>query len=273
MFQRRWPATSSSRSYPSIRRKASLALRIRPSKSQMNNSDDVGFDQPPNLRFTFCEIAVRLRKRQGALLLGFEQARVFDRDHRLVGEGLEKRNLVVGEWSDLPSPEQNSSNGRYPRAATVFRAWCDGPGVLRRCCPTGTRYPLRRDRGHEPTADRIWFVLSPCRDLREIPHGLEYAPEIPRMKPPSRIRLSPSGRSPHCSVAQACGMFGHRVQHRLKRRIRDDAQHLGGGSLPLRSLDQALRALAISRLHALSCRSRSAQVLRAQPTRAFASVK
>ena len=35
-------------------------------------------------------------------------------------------------------------------------------------------------------------------------------------------------------------MFGHRVQHRLKRRIRDDAQHLGGGSLLLRSLDQAL---------------------------------
>ena len=35
-------------------------------------------------------------------------------------------------------------------------------------------------------------------------------------------------------------MFGHRVQHRLKRRIRDDVQHLGGGSLLLRSLDQAL---------------------------------
>src|SRR5882724_11624278 len=35
-------------------------------------------------------------------------------------------------------------------------------------------------------------------------------------------------------------MFGHRVQHRLNRRLRDDAQHLGGGSLLLRRLDKAL---------------------------------
>jgi len=35
-------------------------------------------------------------------------------------------------------------------------------------------------------------------------------------------------------------MFGHGVQHRLKRRIRDDAQHLGASSLLLRSLEQAL---------------------------------
>src|SRR4029077_12913691 len=32
-------------------------------------------------------------------------------DHRLVGKGLEKRDLAVGEWPDLPSPDQNYSNG------------------------------------------------------------------------------------------------------------------------------------------------------------------
>ena len=45
--------------------------------------------------FAVCEIAVGMCKRQRALLLGFEQARVFDRDHRLVGEGFDKRDLLV----------------------------------------------------------------------------------------------------------------------------------------------------------------------------------
>ena len=45
-----------------------------------------------------------MRKRQSTLLLRFEQAHVFDGDHRLVGEGLDKRDLFVGERSDLHSP-------------------------------------------------------------------------------------------------------------------------------------------------------------------------
>ena len=64
------------------------------------DADDVGVDQASNPRFAFREIAVRVRKRQRALLLGFEQAHVFDGDHRLVGEGLEKRDLFVGERPD-----------------------------------------------------------------------------------------------------------------------------------------------------------------------------
>ena len=55
-------------------------------------------------RFALCEIAVGVRKRQRALLLGFEQAHVFDRDHRLVGEGLKKRDLFVVETGGSPSP-------------------------------------------------------------------------------------------------------------------------------------------------------------------------
>jgi hypothetical protein len=35
-------------------------------------------------------------------------------------------------------------------------------------------------------------------------------------------------------------MFGHRVQHRLNRRVRDEAQHLRGGSLLHRRLGKAL---------------------------------
>ena len=44
-----------------------------------DRSAGVGSD----LRFAFCKIAVGVRKRQRALLLGFEQAHVFDRDRRL----------------------------------------------------------------------------------------------------------------------------------------------------------------------------------------------
>src|SRR6266481_9145131 len=64
------------------------------------NSDDVGIDQAANPGLPFPEIVV--------------QAHVFDGDHRLVGEGLDKRDLFVGEWSDLPPPDQNCSNGGAP---------------------------------------------------------------------------------------------------------------------------------------------------------------
>ena len=42
-----------------------------------------------------CKLAV--------LVLDFvEQPHVLDRDHRLVGEGLHERDLLVGEWFDVP---------------------------------------------------------------------------------------------------------------------------------------------------------------------------
>src|SRR5258708_2797261 len=51
------------------------------------------------------------------------------------------------------------------------------------------------------------------------------------MKLPTEDGCPPDGRSPHCSSRT-------RVRH--VRRLRDDAQHLGGGSLLLRRLDKAL---------------------------------
>jgi hypothetical protein len=35
-------------------------------------------------------------------------------------------------------------------------------------------------------------------------------------------------------------MFGYRIQHRLNRRVRDEAQHLRGGNLLCRRLNKAL---------------------------------
>src|SRR5882672_8598494 len=65
-----------------------------------HDSDDVRVDQAANPGLPFPEIVV--------------QAHVFDGDHRLLSEGLDKRDLIVGEWSDLPPPDQNCSNGDAP---------------------------------------------------------------------------------------------------------------------------------------------------------------
>jgi hypothetical protein len=48
------------------------------------------------------KFGLNLRKRQRALLLGFEQTRVFDRDHCLVGKVLEKRDLTWRRMVGLP---------------------------------------------------------------------------------------------------------------------------------------------------------------------------
>ena len=101
------------------------------------DADDVGVDQAPNLRFAFREIAVGVRKRQRALLLGFEQAHVFDRDHRLVGEGLEKRDLFVVRTVGSPFAVPELFQWACPRAATASQAWCGGPRRFALLLPTG----------------------------------------------------------------------------------------------------------------------------------------
>ena len=85
-------------------KKRVIGLKNPTLQARNENSDDVGIDQAPDLRFAFCKIAVGVRKRQAALLLGFEEAHVFDGDRRLVGEDLEKRDLLVVERSNLHSP-------------------------------------------------------------------------------------------------------------------------------------------------------------------------
>ena len=58
-----------------------------------------------------------------------EQARVLDRDHRLVGEGLDQGDLLVGEWPDLRAGVLITPRA-CPRAAGAPRASC-GAAVLR----------------------------------------------------------------------------------------------------------------------------------------------
>src|SRR5262245_38336407 len=52
----------------------------------------------------------RLAQFRIALLDFFEQAHVFDGNHCLVSEGLEKADLTIGERTDLQSADHDSSN-------------------------------------------------------------------------------------------------------------------------------------------------------------------
>ena len=45
-----------------------------------------------------------------ALLEFFEEAHVLDSDYRLVGEGFEQRNLLVGEGTDFRSADMNCAD-------------------------------------------------------------------------------------------------------------------------------------------------------------------
>src|SRR3989442_14843769 len=52
---------------------------------------------------SFGEVAV-------ASLQFLKQAHVLDGDHRLVGEGLEKSDLLLREWAHLGASDQNNAN-------------------------------------------------------------------------------------------------------------------------------------------------------------------
>src|ERR1700742_4259261 len=76
------------------------------------------------------------------LLLRFKQTRVFDRDHRMVGEVLKKRDLLGGERSDFPSPHENDADRH-----ALMQQWS------RKCCPvafafcvaaSGRKFPILR---------------------------------------------------------------------------------------------------------------------------------
>ncbi len=76
-----------------------------------------------------------------------EQAHVLDGDHRLVGEGLQQLDLLVGERADLaPATTADDADRRRPRAAWARPGRrCGSPPARRRAaCVLG----ITRDVGH-----------------------------------------------------------------------------------------------------------------------------
>jgi hypothetical protein len=120
------------------------------------DADDVGLDQRL-IRFAFARSLACTSERA---FPRFRQAR-FHRDHRLAGEGLEKRDLFVVERSDLPSPDQNYSMGAPSQQRRRKRGTMGCPRVLCRRCPPNS--PLRRDHGHELSDGRCGSSHHPVR--------------------------------------------------------------------------------------------------------------
>ena len=59
-----------------------------------------------------------------ALVLDFvEQPHVLDRDHRLVGEGLDKLDLLFGKWLNLGALQCDRRQSARPREGAVRRIW------------------------------------------------------------------------------------------------------------------------------------------------------
>ena len=65
----------------------------------------------------------RLGEIVGALLHLVEQPRVLDRDHRLVGKGLDQFDLLVGEWPHLLTIHARYAD-RFPSRSNGTREQC-----------------------------------------------------------------------------------------------------------------------------------------------------
>ena len=57
------------------------------------------------------QVFKRLGQLPGALLLGFEQSYIFNRDTGLVGEGINQRNLLLGEWTHGLTHQDHHTDG------------------------------------------------------------------------------------------------------------------------------------------------------------------
>ncbi len=89
-----------------------------------------------------------------ALVLDFaEQARVLDRDHRLVGEGPEQRDVLVGEGSDMVAADEDGADApAFPEhrgeddGANPRRARSRGARRTAHCCRSATSGKCRTVR-------------------------------------------------------------------------------------------------------------------------------
>jgi len=89
----------------------------------------------------------RIGKLVRALLLGLEQPRILDRDHRLVGEGLEQCDLFLGKRPHLHATDQNRSD-RLPlpqQRSGERRSMTVSPSRLRPFRKFALRRPQIRD--------------------------------------------------------------------------------------------------------------------------------
>src|SRR5262245_6252251 len=194
--------------------------------------------------FTQCsQLTDRLHQLPCPCLQFLEQPHIFNRDDRLVGEGLEQGNLFVGERLNFFSPYIDDPNG----------------------------YPLPEQRSSQPRSNTV-FNPSPCVwkfalksfsfHVRNM-HNLAVDDSTPRNRAATERLANFSDRSPrkrsvfrrssqtiavdviNDRVLRFChlgGIFGDGFQYRLdiRRRTCDDTQNLARGCLLLQRLFEFL---------------------------------
>src|SRR5262245_57008085 len=176
-----------------------------------------------------------------AMLFRVEQPNVPDRNHRLISERLQQRNLALGELSSVGSCNRDRSNG----VAVKQQRHCHDASIGYRLGETqGTVGGIRlyvRDLGDSA----VQYRAADSRVLARWPR--KYPPK--GFQPLSAQTMTASkvqeiAVEPHhegeLATAQPYCALGNRVEHRLdvSRRARDDAQDLGGGGLLLQRLGQ-----------------------------------
>src|SRR5262249_35998747 len=177
----------------------------------------------------------------GLLLQGLaklvEQARVFDGDHGLIGEGLDQRKLFVGEGSNLRPPHRNHAN---EDTFATHRHTEKGPDAARprRLCVNGTpvRIGLRIEDLYCPVLnsyapdDRAvsWPNLATAYPLSKPRRGIVIRGEVVRLtvRPKDETLLD---------RAKLRRVLDQSFENGLKLECRpaDDLKHVGGGGLLL----------------------------------------
>jgi len=155
-----------------------------------------------------------------------EQAHVLNRDHCLVGEGLEEGDVLVGERSDFPAPEQqvadclsvlqqrDSHNG-------ASRVSMGQPEAFREL--VGGRQDIRH-------VDRPTLDYGATADPTGYHPTDGIGPDSSVMRNQSNLITVSSVDKDVLGLAQLRRALGHRVQHGLKigRRTANHSQDLCG---------------------------------------------
>src|SRR6516164_7785646 len=185
----------------------------------------------------------RLGKLARALLFGVEQPNVPDRNHRLISERLQQRNLALGKLFSVGSCNRDRSNGvavkqqRHCHDASIGYCLGETQGTV-----GGIRLYVR-DLGDSAvqyrTADsRVlarWPRKYPPKGLQPLSAQTMTASKVQEIAVEPHHEGELAIAQPHCAL-------GNRVEHRLDvgRRARDDAQDLGGGGLLLQHFSKVL---------------------------------
>jgi hypothetical protein len=194
---------------------------------------------------TNCDLWLARPCELATLVLDFvEQPHVLDRDRRLVREGRDQLDLLVGERLN-GAARQDQHAGRSALAQHRHAEDCAHVGEpgsysqphLRICFGVHDMNGLALE--YDPTGDRT--AIRPERMLFHVLLLLR-GEAVARDMMVGAVLGEPDG-SP-IRAAKACRRLGERVEHRLQieGRAADDLEHVGRGSLLLQRFGELARA-------------------------------